>query len=129
MYAKNEIMFPPYAIPMLREQRGPEWQKLVDRVLSLEEDHPEVLAFCLMMIRLDGCMECETDSYRAMRGCCMCATQTLRRYKGNDRELIRIYKAALKDVESFVMVSQPGISNGNGNGNGKKRRIEALAGS
>ena len=41
MYAKNEIMFPPYVIPALREYRGAEWQRLVDRVLSLEEDHPE----------------------------------------------------------------------------------------
>ncbi len=119
MYAKNEIMFPPYAIPLLREQRGPEWQRLVDRVLSLEEDHPEALAFCLMMIRLDGCMECETDSYRAMRGCCTCAAQTLRRYKGNDRELLKLYKAALKDVEGFIILSRP--VNGNGNGNGRKK--------
>ncbi|MBI3241025.1 MAG: hypothetical protein HYZ49_01865 [Chloroflexi bacterium] len=124
MYAKNEIMFPPYVIPALREYRGAEWQRLIDRVLSLEEDHPEVLAFCLMMIRLDGCMECETDSYRAMRGCCMCATQTLRRYKGNDRELLKLYKEALKDVEGFVMASRNG--NGNGNGNGKKKRAEVM---
>ena len=102
MYAKNELMFPPYVIPMLRDQRGPEWQKLVDRVLSVEEDHPEALAFCLMMIRLDGCMECETDSYRAMRGCAACAIQTLRRYKGNDRDLLKLYNAAQKEVDEFL---------------------------
>ncbi len=102
MYAKNELMFPPYVIPMLRDQRGAEWQRLVDRVLSVEEDHPEALAFCLMMIRLDGCMECETDSFRAMRGCAPCAIQTLRRYKGNDRDLLKLHKAAQKDVDEFL---------------------------
>jgi hypothetical protein len=122
MYTKNELMFPPHVIPMLRDQRGPEWQKLVDRVLNLEEDHAEVLAFVLMMIRFDGCMECETDSYRAMRGCGNCAIQTLRRMKVSDRELLKQYKAALKDVEVFVATSRPG------NGNGRKaegRRLVA----
>ena len=103
MYAKNELMFPPSVIHSLRNQRGPEWQKLVERVLTLKEDHPETLALCLTMIRLDGCMECETDSYRAMRGCAMCATQTLRRYKGNDKELLNLYKVALKDEEGFLV--------------------------
>jgi hypothetical protein len=102
MYAKNELMFPPLVIHSLRNQRGPEWQKLVERVLTLEEDHPETLALCLTMIRLDGCVECETDSYRAMRGCSMCATQTLRRHKGSDKELLKLYKTALKDVEGFL---------------------------
>ena len=115
MYAKNELMFPPQVIPLLRDQGGAEWRKLVDRVLSLEEDHPETLAFCLMMIRLDGCMECETDSYRAMRGCDACALQTLRRCKGSDRDLLKLYKTALKDVEDFIVLSRPG------NGNGKKK--------
>ena len=121
MYTKNELMFPPTVIPHLRDQRGPEWQKLVDRVLSLEEDHPEMLAFVLMMIRLDGCMECETDSYRAMRGCNNCAIQTLRRTKASDRELMKQYKAALKDVEVFMTARRPSNGNGNGNGNGRKK--------
>lgn len=106
MYAKNELLFPPSAIPTLRDQRGPEWQKLVERVSSLPEDHPESLALSLMMIRLDGCMECETDSYRAMRGCNLCAAQTLRRHKGGDRDLLKQYKTALKDVEDFLILSR-----------------------
>lgn len=119
MYTKNELMFPPHVIATLRDQRGVEWQKLVDRVLGLEEDHVEVLAFVLMMIRFDGCMECETDSYRAMRGCGNCAVQTLRRMKANDRELLKHYKAALKDVEVFLAEGRPG------NGNGRKAEAGA----
>lgn len=122
MYTKNELMFPPSVISQLVDQRGAEWRKLVDHVLDLEEDHPEVLAFVLMMIRLDGCMECETDSYRAMRGCGSCATQTLRRLKLSDRELLKQYRTALKDVETFLLTGRR--SNGNGrkpeNGNGRK---------
>ena len=102
MYANNELLFPNYVIPVLRDMRGPEWRDLVDRVMGLPEAHPEVLAFVLMMIRLNGCLECETDSYRAMRGCAMCATQTLRRYKGADRELLHMYGRALEDVHDYM---------------------------
>lgn len=102
MYTNNELLFPNYVIPILRDMRGPEWRDLVDRVIPLENTHPEKLAFVLMMIRLNGCLDCETDSYRALRGCAMCATQTLRRYKGSDRELLDAYAKALEDVEEFL---------------------------
>ena len=102
MYTNNELLFPNYVIPVLRDMRGPEWRDLVDRVIPLENTHPEKLAFVLMMIRLNGCLDCETDSYRALRGCAMCATQTLRRYKGSDRELLDAYAKALEDVEEFL---------------------------
>lgn len=102
MYTNNELLFPNYVIPVLRDMRGPEWRDLVDRVFPLEDDHPEKMAFVLMMIRLNGCLDCETDSYRALRGCAMCATQTLRRYKGPDHELLDAYAQALEDVEDFL---------------------------
>ena len=102
MYANNEILFPNYVIPILRDMHGDAWRGLIDRVASLPDDHEEVLAFVLMMIRFNGCMECETDSYRAMRGCAMCATQTLRRYKGTDDDLLRMYQRALADVQTHL---------------------------
>jgi len=103
MYAKNELMFPHYAIQHTTSDRGPEWQALVKRVLALPETHDEVLAFMLMMIRLNGCLPCETDSYRAMRGCVMCVQQTLRRFKGTDEDLLRLYREALDDVQNFMV--------------------------
>jgi hypothetical protein len=102
MYANNELLFPTYIIPILRDQRGPEWRKLIDRVVGLPEDHIEVLAFVLMMIHLNGCIACETDSYRAMRGCGLCAMQTLRRFKGSDQELLASYEKALEDVRRYI---------------------------
>jgi hypothetical protein len=107
MYMQSEIMFPSRAIPLLRDAVGPEWRRLVDKVSTLEETHPESLAFALMMIRLDGCMECETDSFRAMRGCQTCALQTVRRFRGRERELARLYQAALKDVQAYLAGAKP----------------------
>ncbi len=102
MYATNELLFPNYVIPTLRDMRGPEWAGLIDRVMSLPETHEESLAFVLMMIRFNGCMACETDSYRAMRGCVACAQQTLRRFKGSDRDLLRAYQQAREDIRRYL---------------------------
>jgi hypothetical protein len=107
MYTTNEILFPTYAIADLRNVRGTQWRELVDRLLTLQETDEEVLAFMLMMIRLNGCMECETDSYRAMRGCCACAQQTLRRSKASETELLAQYQTALTDIRSYVINQVP----------------------
>ena len=101
MYTDNNILFPHDAIPALRNARGPEWQQLVTHVMTLPPDHEETLAFMLLMIRLDGCLSCETDSYRAMRGCAPCALQSLRRFKGDDAELLKKYQEALRDIREF----------------------------
>ena len=102
MYVQTEILIPPRLIRRLRDAAGPELRKLVERVSMLEESHPESLAFTLMMIRLDGCLECETDSFRAMRGCLACALQNLRRHRANERELLKLYKVALNDVRAHL---------------------------
>jgi hypothetical protein len=102
MYTNNEILFPHHVIPALRKLRGPKWQALVEHVLTLPETHEETIALMLVMIRLDGCMVCETDSYRAMRGCSGCAIQTLRRHKGDDEELLELFQQALDDVREFA---------------------------
>jgi hypothetical protein len=102
MYAENEILFPPHAITKIRKARGEKWQDLVDDILRLPEDHPRSLALSLTMIRLDGCLTCETDSYRAMRGCVPCALQTLRRFKGSDDELMDRYQTALHEVKAYL---------------------------
>ena len=101
MYTKNELMFPHRVIPLLRGLRGPEWQDLIDKVLAVPEADDQCLAFVLMMVRMNGCLLCETDSYRAMRGCDACAIQTLRRYKGSDRELLGLFQQSLEDIRKY----------------------------
>ena len=112
MYSDSELLFPPYAISHLKDLRGPTWRKMVERVAALEEDHPESLAFSLMMMRLDGCITCETDSYKAMRGCVACALQNVRRFKGTDRDLLQRYNVALKEITAYVASQRNGQSKG-----------------
>ncbi len=90
LYSDNEILFPHYAIPALRNTRNGQWAQLVDKLEGKPETSPEVLGLMSLMIDLNGCLSCETDSFRAMRGCTACAKQTLRRCKESDEELLRL---------------------------------------
>lgn len=107
MYTDNALLFPRHVIPSLRSLRGQMWDTLIERVSNLPECHEETLAFMLMMINLNSCMSCETDSYRAMRGCGACAQQTLRRYKGSDEELLQLFQDALDNVRGFAKRGTP----------------------
>lgn len=102
MYTDNELYFPYDIIPSLAKLRGERWQALVRRIMTLPEQHEETLAFMQMMVRLNGCLTCETDSYRAMRGCAACTHQVLRRFKGSDDDLIERFEAALEEVRKFA---------------------------
>ncbi len=102
MYPKAELLFPPRLIASLRNLRGPEWAALVDRVTKLPETDPDSLAFTLMMIRLDGCIKCHEGSFRYMRGCQLCASQTVVQFKGEDAELVVLYEKARRDVDAYL---------------------------
>jgi hypothetical protein len=101
-HLRTELLFPPRLIPELRDLRGKEWQELVDRVAPLPETHPDKLAFCLMMIRLNACLGCISGSYRFMRGCELCAQQTISRYQGTDEELLELYDKARADLAHYA---------------------------
>ncbi|HEX3054188.1 MAG TPA: hypothetical protein VHP83_26270 [Aggregatilineaceae bacterium] len=99
MYQNDaEVLFPARVIASLRYLRGEKWQKLVEHVMQRAEHDTELLAFSLLMIRVDGCLACHSDSFRALRGCTACAQQTIARYKGTDEDLIQQWEAARRDV-------------------------------
>lgn len=102
IHSKAELLFPAHLIPNLRDLRGSEWQELVDRVSALPETHPDSLAFVLMMIELDGCLKCNSNNYKFLRGCFLCATQTVQSYKGTDAELLDLYQRAKKELNQHL---------------------------
>jgi hypothetical protein len=97
----TEILFPMRVAPTLRDLRGPAWRWLVDQACQAPEGSTDQLAFGLLLIRLDGCLTCHADSYRAMRGCTACAAQAVRRFRGSDEELIKLWQQARQDVEAY----------------------------
>lgn len=97
-----ELLFPTRLIPTLAELRGAEFRGLIQQLSVYDdENHPEVLGFSLMMIRLGSCLTCTADSYRAMHGCTVCAHKTIRGFKGSDAELITLWEQACADVRHW----------------------------
>jgi len=112
-HSDTEILFPMRVAPTLRDLRGRRWRQLVDRAAQAPNSALDQLAFSLMMIRLAGCLTCHPDSYRALRGCTACASQVIRRYRGEDEDLAAQFQRAKTDVslflsgESVLMVQGP----------------------
>jgi hypothetical protein len=98
IHAKAELLFPAHLITNLRDLRGDDWRALVERVSQLPETDPDSLAFVLMMIELDGCLRCNSNNYKFLRGCFLCATQTVQSYKGSDADLLRMYERAKRTI-------------------------------
>jgi hypothetical protein len=66
-----------------------------------------MLAFGLLMIRIDGCLSCHADSYRAMRGCTVCAQQSISRFKGSDEDLVRLWEVARLEIVHWQQTGEP----------------------
>jgi hypothetical protein len=96
------MLFPSRVIPALRDLRGADWKAFIERVSTCPESDPDVLAFGLMMIRLNGCMTCTSDSYRALKGCTHCAQHTISRFKGTDSDLIERWQVARGEIMNYL---------------------------
>jgi hypothetical protein len=103
----TDLLFPMRVAPELRELRGQVWRELVDRALLAADGSIDRLAFTLLMVRLSSCLTCYPDSYRALRGCTLCAVQIVRRFRGEDQELVAMFEQAHKEISSHLENPNP----------------------
>ncbi|PJF43997.1 MAG: hypothetical protein CUN55_06230 [Phototrophicales bacterium] len=102
----TDILFPYRSIAALRHLRGPIWQQLVNRICQhQDETHLEVLAFMLLMIRQNNCLQCFPHNYRAMRGCTICAQQVIERSRYTDEELVQMWEAICIELKEYSSAS------------------------
>jgi len=97
-----DLLFPSRAIEPLRKLRGEQWENLINNLIELDPVSLDRIAFVLFMVRIGGCTTCQSDSFRAMRGCILCSNTTIKRYKGNDENLIDLYNEAKNDVSRYM---------------------------
>jgi hypothetical protein len=95
---RAEILYPHKSTAALTGLRDQKWRELARRIASLPEDHPDSLAFSLMMMRQCDCLNCNPDRYKALMGCSACARRTISAVKGSDETLLRAYRKAREDV-------------------------------
>jgi len=105
MYNPNtEVLFPLRTAQFLKELRGDLWNELVNRVTNENIEFIEKLAFSWMMVHLCNCVSCNADSFRATRGCINCSSQTIRRFHGDDKDLIKVYQDSCLEVEKHLKI-------------------------
>jgi len=99
MYNEDtELLFPLRVAPTLRDLHGAGWRKVVDKAIKADPESPEAVGFVLAMARVDGCHTCNSDSFRAMKGCTLCAQDAVRRYRGGEKALLKVVDKARVDV-------------------------------
>ena len=99
--SETEVLFPLRFAEELVDLRDDEWKKLVKFIISDQASRTDRVAFILFMVRLNGCVGCNADSYRAMRGCITCARLAIKRYKSGDDDLIHVFEQAKNEIVSF----------------------------
>jgi len=108
-----DLLFPASAIPLLKESRGATWESLLNKIIGTKSDSLEVTAFTLLMVRINNCIFCNTDSYRAIHGCPQCARQALHRFRGSDDDLVCLYTSAISEVSEYLTRKNKGENIGN----------------
>ena len=102
----TDMVFPPRLNSSLRDLRDAGWAQLVDHIESLEPTHIQRLAFELLITRWAGCYNCQADSFRAMQGCAVCASQAVKRYRGSSDELHSMFSDAASEVARHLAGKQ-----------------------
>ncbi len=101
-HSDTEILFPMRVASSLKDLRGETWRQMVAEACRAPDDSVAQLAFSLVLIRVNGCLTCHTDCYRAMRGCSVCAGMAVRRYRGADEELRALYEDAKWEISAYL---------------------------
>jgi len=103
MSERTEFLFAHSAISQLKDLRGPRWRALVERVAALPSTHPDALAFALMMIRLNGCINCTTQRFRERGGCAGCTRFVLTSLaRESEASLLTRFRAAQKEIAASL---------------------------
>ncbi len=102
MYPRSEILFPHRCVASLKRMRGSRWQALTARIAVLPETHVDALAFSLMMITLNKCLNCDLGSYKASLGCCACTRRAVNSFKGTDGQLVRKFEATKRQLLEYM---------------------------
>ena len=99
----TELLFPLRVIPELTQLRGEGWDQLIADVMGANDDYVKQKAFVLMMVRMGGCLTCNADSFRAMRGCTQCAQRTVKRIRETAETLIGEFQLYCDEIQEYLL--------------------------
>jgi hypothetical protein len=101
-----EFLFAHWAVPRLKDLRGARWKALVTRIAPLPPTDSDALAFALMMVKLNGCAQCDAKLYRERRGCANCARFVLRNLnKEDEASLLLKFHGAQQEISRSLQLN------------------------
>lgn len=99
MYNEDtELLYPLRVTPAIRDLHGAEWRRAAEKAYKSGPDGQEAVVFVLAMARVNGCHNCNADSFRAMKGCTECSQDNVRRFRGGEKGLLKQIDKAAKDL-------------------------------
>jgi len=98
----TEIIFPLRVLPLIADTHDANWKALVASVCARDADALQKMGLVLTLARLAGCASCNSDSFRAMRGCTLCAQQTMRRQHISGNELRHLFDQNCIEVQKYI---------------------------
>jgi len=106
----TELLFPLRVLPDIKGIRSETWAKMVDQASGKKSHGIDQFGMELLLVKLAGCVNCDSDSFRAMKGCEFCMRQALRRFKGSDAELQRMYEQSKKEIGKYCKDKELALS-------------------
>ncbi|HEX7594151.1 MAG TPA: hypothetical protein VF429_08285 [Anaerolineae bacterium] len=102
---RTEFLFAHWAVPVLADLRGARWRQLIDRIATLPSTHTDSLALALVMIRVNGCANCDARRYRERAGCANCSRLVLTTLNHEtEADLLIRYRAAQKEIAQSIQM-------------------------
>jgi len=95
---RTEALHPSSGIAQLSTSRGLRFQELVRCVASCSALDPIVMAFTLMIKRVNHPVS-EAGSHCDDPSCALCAAAVVAQYPGSDDSLLEIYHQAYSEIE------------------------------
>ncbi len=101
-HGDSQILFPLEILPQLKDLRAKTWRDFVEGFLQIDDGVMRKIAMEVTLSRLVGCLNCEADSFKAMRGCLPCARQSLKRFKGSDATIVKLFRETEKEIDTYL---------------------------
>ncbi len=100
MYNEDtELLYPLRVTPAIRDLHGAEWRRAAEKAYKAGPEGQDAVVFVLAMARVNGCHNCNADSFRAMKGCTECSQDNVRRFRGGEKGLLKQIEKAEKELQ------------------------------
>jgi hypothetical protein len=98
----TDLLFPPRILPALADLLDTAWEELINCVIVAGPGSLEQVAFILMMARMNNCVTCNSNSYRAINGCTICTKQSLKHFSDTDETLNEMFHTTREEVKQYL---------------------------